>query len=195
MGIRLKIDRSARRVPLLDGAWLLMRPASSIEIAAAETAGRVKLDAAMQGIDSLKELGIPVPDASDLEDPHYALGVSRYVAACELAARLVTDWGGVFAESDGAGGPVPLAFDPALLPQLLLDNSVMRRFEIGAYAAQEMIVLEGKGSPLSPNGSPAGEGRTAGAVMPKASPARPAAAASTGRAARKSSTARTPRKA
>lgn len=151
MGLRITFDRSERRVALAGGAWLTMRPANSVEIAAAEAAAARKLKEAMQGVGALAELGIDVPAADDLADGDYALGLSRYVAGVALAEILVSDWGGIFDEDDKA-----LAFDPALLPRLFLEDSTLRRFEAAAYALRHALVAEGNGSAPLPSGSAAG---------------------------------------
>lgn len=166
MGLRISFDRSVRRVPLIGGAGLLMRPATSVEIGAAESAARVKIRAALEGAEVLIDLGIPVSRAADLEDQHYLLGLSRYIAGCALAQQLVTGWDGVVDETGAA-----IAFDASLIPKLLLEDTVLRAFEGAAYAVREAISIEGERSPPSPNGSSPAEATTAGPAKPKTSPA------------------------
>ena len=156
MGLRLSFDRSPRKVPLIGGAWLMMRPASSVEIGAAEAAARRNIKDAIEGAGALAEIGLAAPSAEDLADGHYVLGLSRYLAGVSLAERLVTDWGGVFGDDGKA-----IAFDPSLLPKLFLEDTVLRSFEMAAYAFKEALVAEGEESAPSPSGSAAGAPNTA----------------------------------
>lgn len=175
MGLRLSFDRSPRKVPLIGGAWLTMQPATSVEIGAAEATARRKLKDAIEGAGALAEIGLAAPSAQDLQDGHYVLGLSRYLAGVALAERLVTDWGGIL-DDDGKS----IAFDPSLLPKLFLEDTVLRSFEMAAYAVREALVAEGEGFALSPNGSVAGAPNTAGTANRRE---RRAAAASQGKMA------------
>jgi len=188
LGMRLSINRSVRQVALMAGAFLVMRPASSIEINAAQISAREKIDAAISGVDALKELGVPVPDAADLENAHYVLGLSRYIVGCELAARIVSGWSGIYMEKDEASKPVAVPFDKTHLPSLLLDDTVLRRFEIAAYAAQEAIVLEGEELAPSLNGSSAGAPNTVADAGQRAPRAPKASRGSTASSVRRKST-------
>jgi hypothetical protein len=181
MGLRLSFDRSPRKVALIGGAWLMMRPASSVEIGAAEAAARRKIKDAIEGAGALAEIGLAAPSAADLADGHYVLGLSRYLAGVSLAERLVTDWGGVFGENGKE-----IVFDPSLLPKLFLEDTVLRSFEMAAYTLKEALIAEGEGSAPSPSGSAAGAPNTAATANRRERRAAEASQEKTGSSARSS---------
>lgn len=181
MGLRLSFDRSPRKVPLIGGAWLTMQPATSVEIGTAEAAARRKLKDAIEGAGALAEIGLAAPSVQDLQDGHYVLGLSRYLAGVALAERLVTDWGGVLGENGKS-----IAFDPSLLPKLFLEDTVLRSFEMAAYAVREALVAEGEGFAPSPNGSAAGAPDTAATANRRERRAAEASQEKTGSSARSS---------
>ncbi len=170
MGIRLSFSRAPRTVPLGDGAALTMRPATAVEHAAAEASAARAIRDAIAGVDALRDIGIEPPDAADLADLSYVIGLSRYLVALDLAVRIVTGWTGV--TNDEAGTPAEL--DRAGLGALLLDQAMLAAFERAAYVRLNAVVAEGNGSAPLPTGSAAGALNIAAAAAPTGSPAPPA---------------------
>lgn len=166
MSLSLNFDWSPRWVSVVSGVEILMRPATSIDAAAASDAAVSLVRAALQGAEALAELGIPVPGAGDLAEPSYVLGLTRHLSAVELALRIVTQWKGV--ELD-PGAPADL--NKANLAKFFLHSFALNGFERTAYSHLEALSAEGKGSPLSPNGSLAGAANTAPAAAGSTSPA------------------------
>lgn len=139
MGIRLGSFREPKWEELRHGVQLHMRPATSIEIEAAHAAAKARIKAAMDGADALRDLGMVTPDSDRLQDANYVLGLTRWVAATELAVQVVDDWKG-FDAADGS----PATLTPANLADAFLFESIQKDFEVRAYGRQWAAYSEGK---------------------------------------------------
>ena len=151
-------EKSWRRITA--GVEFLMRPASSIEIEHARAEVREKIRQLHAGVAVFKAIGLPVPSEAQLKDPNFLLGLTEWMIAAELAALLVDDWRGVLGDGDQ---PAPISKDG--LADLLRIGAVMQAFEREAYALEELVRTEGKGSPLPQNGLGAEAAPTAQAAV------------------------------
>jgi hypothetical protein len=160
--IRLGLPREPRWIDLAGTARVLLRPATTALISAAQHAAMAEADAIRAGRTGLIAAGADV-EGLDLDDPHIAAGLAHDLMVCALARYLVTDWEGVF---DAEGNA--LAFDPKLLPQLMAIEDVAAAFWKHFLEPERRRVLEGNASAPSPNGISAGAPDTAPAAIPGA---------------------------
>lgn len=165
--IRLGLPRAPRWVALSGTARVLVRPATTALISAAQHAAMAGAEAVRAGRDGLLAAGAAV-DGLDLDDPHIAAGLAHDLMVRALARYLVTDWEGVF-DAEGT----PLAFDAALLPQLMAIEDVAAAFWWHVLKPERERIAEGNASAPSPNGTLAGARDIADAVS--ATPAGPPA--------------------
>ena len=168
--IRLGLPREPRWLDLAGTARVLVRPATTALISAAQHAAMAEADAIRAGQEGLIAAGADV-DGLDLDDPHIVAGLAHDLMVRALAKYLVTDWDGVF-DAEGKA----LAFDPKLLPQLMAIEDVAAAFWKHVLEPERRRVLEGNGFAPSPNGISAGApdiaaaaSRDAGAPAPTAS--------------------------
>jgi hypothetical protein len=163
--IRLGLPREPRWIDLAGTARVLVRPASTALISAAQHAAMAEADAIRAGRQGLLDAGAEV-DGLDLDDPHIAAGLAHDLMVRALAKYLVTDWEGVF-DADGDA----LAFDPKLLPQLMAIEDVAAAFWKHVLEPERRRIAEGNVSAPSPNGISAGAPATAKAAhQPAAGP-------------------------
>ncbi|MCX8003365.1 MAG: hypothetical protein N2688_00155 [Burkholderiaceae bacterium] len=137
---------------------MLLRPATTALISAAQHAAMADVDSIRVGRDGLLAAGAEIAGL-DLEDPHIAAGLAHALMLRALARYLVMDWDGVF---DREGQPI--AFDPALLPQLMAIEDVAAAFWAELIKPERSRAAEGNASAPSPNGTSAGALATAGAA-------------------------------
>ncbi|MCC6718769.1 MAG: hypothetical protein IT555_12865 [Acetobacteraceae bacterium] len=156
--IRLGLPREPRWVALAGTARVLVRPATTALISAAQHAAMAEADAIRAGRQGLLDAGAAV-DGFDLDDPHIVAGLAHDLMVRALARCLITDWDGVF---DAEGNA--LAFDPKLLPQLMAIEDVAAAFWKHFLEPERRRVLEGNASAPSPNGTSAGAPDIAGAA-------------------------------
>jgi hypothetical protein len=167
--IRLGLPRAPRWLDLAGTARVLVRPATTALISAAQHAAMAEADAIRAGHDGLLAAGADV-HGLDLDDPHIVAGLAHDLMVRALARYLVTDWQGVL-DADGNA----LAFDPKLLPQLMAIEDVAAAFWKHVLEPERRRVLEGNGSAPSPNGTSAGAPDTAAAAIRDAAPPAPTA--------------------
>jgi hypothetical protein len=153
--IRLGLPRAPRWIELAGTARVLLRPASTALIAAAQHAAMAEAEAVRAGRQGLLDAGVVI-DGLDLDDPHLAAGLAHDLMVRALARYLVTDWEGVF-DADGNA----LAFDAALLPQLMAIEDVAAAFWRHMLEPERRRAAEGNVSAPSPNGISAGAPDTA----------------------------------
>jgi hypothetical protein len=161
MALRLDLDFDARPrwTAMGDGVEFLMRPATTVDYAAAEAEAGERLKQAAEGVATLADLGLPAPDADDLANSGLLLGYSRLLVACALAGRIVGEWRGVYVSEGGKDVPLPLS--ARAMAVYLRDPGRHRTFEAAAYRRMGAVISEGKELPPRPNGSPAGAATTA----------------------------------
>jgi hypothetical protein len=153
--IRLGLPREPRWIDLAGTARVLVRPATTALISAAQHAAMAEADAIRAGRLGLIDAGASV-DGLDLDDPHIASGLAHDLMVRALARYLVTAWDGVF-DADGNA----LAFDAALLPQLMAIEDVAAAFWRHVLEPERRQATEGNVSAPSPNGISAGAPDTA----------------------------------
>jgi len=157
--IRLGLPRAPRWIDLAGTARVLVRPASTVLISAAQHAAMAEADGIRAERLGLIDAGASV-DGLDLDDPHIAAGLAHDLMVRALARYLVTDWEGVF---DAEGNA--LAFDPKLLPQLMAIEDVAAAFWKHVLEPERRRIAEGNVSAPSPNGTLAGAPDTAAAAI------------------------------
>lgn len=117
-----------------------------------------------------------------LSDVDFMMGVGEWIAAVECGVRAISDWSGFVDQDRQPLPPTRAAMEAVFLSQPFLDQ-----VRPAMDAAAQLLVIEGKGSGVSPTGSPAAGttasapsiAPTAGHVQPPApvaSPSRPARA-------------------
>lgn len=168
--IRLGLPREPRWIDLAGTARVLVRPATTALISAAQHAAMAEADAIRAGRLGLIDAGASV-DGLDVDDPHIAAGLAHDLMVRALARYLVTDWDGVF-DADGNA----LAFDAALLPQLMAIEDVAAAFWRHVLEPERQRAAEGNASAPSPNGTLAGAPDTAAVVSPGVAPPAPTSA-------------------
>jgi hypothetical protein len=167
--IRLGLPRAPRWIDLGGTARVLVRPASTPLVVAAQNAAMAEAETIKVGRDGLLAAGGAI-DGLDLDDPHVAAGLAHDLMIRALARYLIMDWEGVF---DRHG--VPLAFDAALLPQLMDLEDLAAAFWAELIRPERDRTAEGNVSAPSPNGTLAGAPDTASAALPDAVPPAPTA--------------------
>ena len=160
--IRLGLPREPRWVDLAGTARVLVRPATTALISAAQHAAMAEADAIRAARDGLLDAGAAV-DGLDLDDPHIVAGLAHDLMVRALARYLVTDWDGVF-DAEGKA----LAFDQKLLPQLMAIEDVAAAFWKHFLEPERARAAEGNAFAPSPNGTLAGAPDIASAVIPNA---------------------------
>jgi hypothetical protein len=156
--IRLGLPRTPRWLELAGTARVLVRPATTALISAAQHAAMAEADAIHAGRQGLLDAGAEV-DGLDLDDPHIVAGLAHDLMVRALARYLVTDWEGIF---DRDGNALP--FDAALLPQLMAIEDVAAAFWAHMLEPERRRIAEGNVSAPSPNGISAGALDTAEAA-------------------------------
>jgi hypothetical protein len=165
--IRLGLPREPRWIALAGTARVLVRPASTALISAAQHAAMAEADAIRAGRQGLLDAGAEI-DGLDLDDPHIVAGLAHDLMVRALARYLVTDWDGVF-DAEGSA----LAFDPKLLPQLMAVEDVAAAFWKHVLEPERRRAAEGNASAPSPNGILAGAPDIAAAAIPGVVPPAP----------------------
>lgn len=158
--IRLGLPRAPRWIDLAGTARVLLRPATTALISAAQHAAMAEADAIHAARSGLQAAGAAI-DGLDLDDPHIVAGLAHELMVQALARYLVADWDGVF-DADGN----PLAFDAKLLPRLMAIEDVAAAFWKHVLEPERRRVLEGNASAPSPNGISAGAPDIASAASP-----------------------------
>jgi len=160
--IRLGLPREPRWIDLAGTARVLVRPATTALISAAQHAAMAEADAIHAARSGLQAAGAEV-DGLDLDDPHIVAGLAHDLMVRALARYLIADWEGVF---DAEGNT--LAFDPKLLSQLMAIEDVAAAFWKHVLEPERRRSAEGNASAPSPNGISAGAPDTAPGVIPSA---------------------------
>ena len=158
--IRLGLPRELRWIDLAGTARVLIRPATTALISAAQHAAMAEADAIRAGRQGFLDAGAAV-DGFDLDDPHIVAGLAHDLMVRALARYLITDWDGVF-DADGNA----LAFDQKLLPQLMAIEDVAAAFWKHVLEPERRRIAEGNVSAPSPNGTLVGAPDTANAAIP-----------------------------
>ena len=177
------------RVELGGGAWVEVRPATSIESESALAEVTRAVAAVRLGEEVLALAGYDAPAL--VEDEGLRAGLADFLHGVELAVRCVTAWGGI---GDDDGRPIPEPTREAVTA-LMRDPGHARKVRNACLAGIHRVVAEGNASAASPTG--AGEAARPIAAD-AATPARPAPtddADGTAGSAPSASTPRTPPKA
>jgi hypothetical protein len=194
--IRISLNREPVTVPLsgaFTGCTVTLRRLTSNEFAEATSAAQARLRDSSKLVELLEEHGLR-PKGRKIKallgDVEFMLGIGQWLGAVECGVRAISGWTG-FADETGA------AIDPSrpVLEAVFLSKPFMDQVLPQIDAAAQLLAIEGKGSGVSPNGSPAHAPtasplNTAVAVGPARSPARRASLDETENSARKP---RTPR--
>jgi hypothetical protein len=153
--IRLGLPREPRWIDLAGTARVLVRPATTALISAAQHAAMADADSIHAARSGLQAAGAEV-DGLDLDDPHIVAGLAHDLMVRALARYLITDWDGVF-DAEGKA----LAFDPKLLPQLMAIEDVAAAFWKHVLEPERRRAAEGNAFAPSPHGISAGAPDTA----------------------------------
>ncbi len=148
-----KIDRTVKRRKFVDGAWLTMRPATSIESIQAETEAAQIVADWLKAPQGLREFGLDEfagpEDGEDMEaQVDRVIGLTRFLVNALLFEMLVTDWDGV---GDADGNPIEITRKH--IGMLLSNADCFAAFERLAWSAERTVSAEGNACAASPNGS------------------------------------------
>lgn len=166
--IRISLNREPVTVPLtgaFTGCTVTLRRLTSNEFAEASAAARALLRDSSKLVELLEEYGLRREGQklkAALADVDFMMGVGEWLGGVECGVRAISAWSG-FCDDDGRPIPVPgvgaspearamwrRVLEAAFLSKPFLDQVVPR-----IDAAAQLLAVEGKGSGVSPNGSPA----------------------------------------
>lgn len=106
--------------PMAEGVAFLMRPPTAVDFHAAEEATLLRVRAARAGAAVYAEAGFGPPTPEQLADKFWHQGVTRWLLAVELAARIVEDWRGVIDPTSGEAAPMT----PVALAEVLANDKL-----------------------------------------------------------------------
>jgi len=155
MSIRIGKPAEFSRLPLAAGAWISLRPMSSVDREAGRIAARRAADAIVEGKASLADYGLG-EIGEDLADVDLRLGLGALIALTEITFRCAEAWEGV---CDAAGAPLPLA--RASISALLRDPFYFDLIDSTLSVGVVQVDAEGNVSAPSANGEQAGAQTTA----------------------------------
>lgn len=166
--IRISLNREPVTVPLsgaFAGCTVTLRRLTSNEFAEAGNAAQAVLRDSSRLVELLEEYDLRRDGQkikAALVDVEFMAGIGQWLAAVECGLRAISAWSG-FADDDARPIPVPGArateaekaqwrrvLEAAFLSKPFMDQ-VLPRID----AAAQLLAVEGKGSGVSPNGSPA----------------------------------------
>ena len=150
--IRLGKPRGEKRLDLGGDAYLMYRPATTVDHEAGEASARNFFRKLREGRAALADYGLGDGGPLDIDhDAAYAVGLSSVVSLTEIAMRCVSSWSGV---GDADGAALPLSRES--MSALLQDQFWFRLLSEALLAPLHEVAQEGNASAPSPNGAPAG---------------------------------------
>lgn len=199
--IRISLNREPVTVPLsgaFTGCTITLRRLTSNEFAEANAATQALLRDSSKLVELLEEYGLRPKGKkikAVLADANFMAGIGSWIAAVECGQRAISAWTGFLDEAGAPIEPARPVLEAAFLSQPLMDQVVHR-----IDAAAQLLAVEGKGSGVSQNGSPAlaptaSPLTTAKTAASATSPAPPVSPAETANSAPRPRTRRSPRKA
>ena len=140
MGVRLKAAAPKfEDIDFGDGVKINIRPATSVDHAAADASAGRRLRQAIEGQDALSEIGIDTANEDWTKDTDLLIGITRYLKAVELAQRVGRSWSGVTDDETGDDAQ----YNRVYIAALFREPVWLRRFEVIVFRELDFLKREG----------------------------------------------------